>query len=159
MLVEVSGRGPLSHEPLIGWRIAFAASAILLPGEQHAAGELVSFRIPIAHQVFAAGARIDGPHPTKETLREDVIDLRKVVLVSGRVIEVSVPDVEQQVDMIRTIPHVPEAILSQLETAVLRANDAENLVELECARSVEVANNVVDKLVRRPAESARERRS
>src|SRR5207247_2522338 len=105
--------------------IRLAPCSILLLCEEHAVREFVPLSVSIFHDVSLTGLRIDYLHLSKHALRKDVVDLRQIVFVRGAVIEIPIPDIEQQMNGVRSITHAPKSILRQFQTPTFRPNDPE----------------------------------
>ena len=100
----------LSRKPLIRHRVPFTTRTILLHREQHTVCKLITLSIAIPQQVLSACSWILDLDLPELTLRENVIHLRHVA-VEGRCVVEGVHQVEQQVDRVGAVPHLPKAVL------------------------------------------------
>ena len=126
----------LIGEPLIRRPRALPPWTVLASRQEHAICKLVAIRIPILHHVAAPRLRIHRLDGSQELLRKHVVHLRHVVLVGRNILEVAVPQIEQQVYRVGAVSHLPEAILGQLKAASLRSDDTKYLVKVESSAAV-----------------------
>ncbi len=81
-----------------------------------------------------------------------MIDLRHVIAVGGSVVEIPIPEVEQQMHCVRPITHVPESIFGQFQAATLRTNDVKGFIQIECLDLGKSLYECIKKVVRLAAE-------
>jgi hypothetical protein len=81
-----------------------------------------------------------------------LVHLWQVVLVSRRVIEVAVPEIEQEVDRVRTVTHLPEPILGKFQAATLCADYIENFLRVEGIRLGQLVGQRFEQSIGLPAE-------
>ena len=73
-----------------------------------------------------------------------MVHLWKVAFVGRGVVESAIPQVEQKMDVIRAIAHVPEPAFGEFEAAILGANYAKCFIEVESAEIREFLYKIVD---------------
>ena len=108
MLLEVII--PLPLKPFAWSLVALTAATVLFPRQKHAIRKLIPVYVSVAKQVLSTRLRIGDLDLAEEALREYMVDLRKAVLVGRDIVEVLVPEIENDVDQVRTVPHLPESV-------------------------------------------------
>ena len=101
-MVQV-GLEPRTREQFGRRLIAFRVESILGCRQQHAVCDLVALLGSIVQYVQLTAFRIQVLDSLEKALREDVIDLGAICVEGGRVVKVSIPKIEKQVDRARTI--------------------------------------------------------
>src|SRR5262249_20871563 len=100
----------LVRKPGIWWGIAFTTRPILLSGQQHAVCQLVAVSLSITQDIHPPRVWVLRLQLAKDALREDVINLRKVVGIRRCVgaVNVAVPQIEQKMNRIGTVTQLPQ---------------------------------------------------